>query len=195
MYRDILVATDGSTGGERAVDHALGLAKGLDATLHGLAVLKEGVTTRDQIRADPEGEAEAALNTLKEAGDERGIAITREIRTGDPCETIVAYAEEREVDLIVIGTTSGTRLDRFLHGSTTGCVSKKATVPVMTVGAEADPLFDQSEDAEFQFHCPKCDSSLQIEAETRDALLEKGCIICGADVTEDAFIETGVSSE
>lgn len=193
MYRDILVATDGSEGGKRAVDHALGLAKALDATLHGLAVVKEGATTRDQIRADPEGEAQAALDSLKAAGDERGVAITTERRSGDPCETIVEYADERDAGLIVMGTTTGTRLDRLLHGSTTQCVSKHATAPVMSIGEEADPLFDEPEDAQFQFHCPKCDSSLKIDRETKEALVEKGCIICGASVTEEAFTETGVS--
>lgn len=187
MYRDILIATDGSEGGQRAADHALGLARALDATVHGLAVLKKGATTRDQIRADPEGEAEEALAYIKRKGDREGVAVTTEIRTGDPCETVVAYAAQREADLIVMGTTTGSRIDQMLHGSITQCVSRKAPIPVLSIGEQAEPAFEAPEDAEFRFHCHDCGSSLLIDEETRDALIDRGCIVCGSDVDESAF--------
>lgn len=192
MYRDILIATDGSELGQRAADHALGLARALDATVHGLAVLTEGVTTRDQLRADPRREAEEALQHIKETGDEKGVAVTTEIRTGDPCDLIVAYADERDADLIIMGTTTGGRLDRFLHGSITQCVSKKSAVPVLSVGEETKPVFDSPEDAAFQFYCNRCDSTLKVSRETKEALEEKGCILCGADVAPDAFTQLEV---
>lgn len=193
MYRDILVATDGSEGGQRAADHGLGLARALDSTLHVLAVLSEGVTTRDQIRADPEREANEALDDVKETGDEKGVAVTTEIRTGDPCQTIVDYADEREVDLVIMGTTTGGRVDRLLYGSITQCVSKKASVPVMSIGEETRPVFETPEEASFQFYCSRCDSTLKVSPETKEALTEKGCILCGADVASDAFTELEVS--
>lgn len=187
MYRDILVATDGSEGGQRAADHGLGLARALDSTLHVLAVLDEGVTTRDQLRADLEGEAEDAINYVKDVGDEKGVAVTTEIRKGDPCDTIIDYANERDAELIIMGTTTGGRIDRLLHGSVTQCVSKRATVPVMSIGEETEPVFDAPEDAAFRFHCARCDSTLTITAETKEALAEKGCIICGAEPEDGSF--------
>lgn len=193
MYRDILISTDGSELGQRAADHGLGLARSLNATVHGLAVLSEGVTTRDRIRADPEREAKTTLEEMKETGDEEGVAVTTEIRTGDPCETIVEYAQERDVDLIIMGTTTGGRFDRLFHGSTTQCVSKKATVPVLSVGETTQPVFDGPADATYQFYCSQCDSSLKITTETKEALEEKGCILCGAAAAPDAFTELEVS--
>ena len=187
MYRDILVATDGKAGGRRASDHALGLARALGADLHALVVLEAGVTTRDQLRADVKGEAESALAAIKQTGNDEGVAVTTELRKGDPCDTIVGYAEERDVDLIVVGTTTGGRLDRILYGSVTQCVARTASVPVLAVGEKAGPVFETPEDAAFRFRCTPCDSILSVSPETRDALLAQGCIICGADVTEDAF--------
>lgn len=193
MYRDILIATDGGELGQSAADHALGLGRALDADVHALVVLGEGVTKRDRIRADPEREAEESLASIKQTGDEQGVAVSTEMRSGDPCETIVEVAEEREVDLIVIGATTGTKLDRVLHGSTNQCVSVRSSVPVLSIGAETRPVF-QGEEKDFRFHCSSCDSTLTVSTETKDALVEKGCLLCGGSVREDAFTSIGGES-
>lgn len=39
----------------------------------------------------------------------------------------------------------------------------------------------------YTFVCPKCDESLEVNASMKDALLERGCVICGTPVTETAF--------
>jgi nucleotide-binding universal stress UspA family protein len=187
MYRDILVATDGGERGQRAADHALGLGNALGADIHALAVRPRGITHRDQIRADPEAELDEALASIKQTGDEEGVAVTTERRHGNPCETIVGYAEERDVDLIVMGATASSRFDRVVHGSTTVCVTERATVPVLAIGSNARPIFEQREGAEYEFHCRSCESRLTVSAETRDALKKRGCVLCGAAVDSDAF--------
>lgn len=187
MYRNILVATDGSERGQRAADHALGLGQALDADLHALAVHKQGVTHRDQIRADPEGELTEAIESIKRTGDEKGVAVTTELRQGNPCDTIVEYARELDVDLIVMGATAGTRFDRVIHGSTTACVTAKATVPVLAIGAEARLVFERPEDAEYEFYCRSCESQLTVSTDTKEALEERGCVLCGANVDGDGF--------
>lgn len=45
---------------------------------------------------------------------------------------------------------------------------------------------------EYTFVCPACDESLEVNDPMREALLERGCVICGASVTAEAF--TRVSS-
>ena len=42
-------------------------------------------------------------------------------------------------------------------------------------------------EGECTFVCPECDESLEVNAAMMDLLLEKGCVVCGADLTEDAF--------
>ena len=191
MYRDILVATDGSSQAQRATDHALGLGRALGADVHALVVLTIGLTKRDQIRADPKREAAERLDAIKETGDEKGVAVTTETRTGDPCETIVEVAAERDADLVVMGATAGSKVDRMIHGSTTQCVANNSPVPVLSVGSETRPVFEQPEDAQFRFYCASCDSTLTVSAETKEALTERGCILCGASVADDAFTAIG----
>lgn len=194
MYRDILVATDGSSESQRATDHALGLGRALDADVHALSVLTTGVTKRDQLRADTEREAEERLDEIKATGDKKGVAVTTEIRTGDSCETIVEVAGESDVDLVVMGATVGGRVDRLLHGSTTQCVSNKSPVPVLSVGSESRPIFEQQEEAQYRFYCTSCDSTLTISEETKAALEQRGCILCGEPVADDAFTTMGGES-
>lgn len=187
MYREILIATDGSELGQRAADHALGLGKALDADIHAVVVLSKGVTTRDHLRANPEAEAEETLEEIKQTGDEKGVAVTTAVKSGDPCETIVDVAEQKDVDLIVMGSTPKGTIDSLLHGSTNQCVSEKSSMPVLSVGAETRPLFEEPEDADYRFHCHRCDSELTVSTGTKEALEEEGCILCGADVDSDAF--------
>lgn len=40
---------------------------------------------------------------------------------------------------------------------------------------------------EYVFFCPECNESLKLDGAMRDALLRRGCVICGAAVTPDAF--------
>lgn len=41
--------------------------------------------------------------------------------------------------------------------------------------------------ASYTFVCPECRERLAVNASMRDALLEKGCVICGSDVTPASF--------
>lgn len=50
------------------------------------------------------------------------------------------------------------------------------------------------DEAEFVFICPTCDETLEVNASMRDALLEKGCVICGAAVTSEAFSEASTET-
>lgn len=187
MYRDILLATDGSDGATRATEHCLDLARDLNATVHALAVIPSGGSKRDRIRSDPEREANAVLETVNSEADRIGVAITTELRSGDPCETIVEYARERSADLVVMGSTPPTRLGRLLRQDTTQCVLEQSSIPVLSVDADVEPETNVPEDADHRFACPGCDSSIHVTTETREAILEQGCVICGSDVTADAF--------
>jgi hypothetical protein len=42
-----------------------------------------------------------------------------------------------------------------------------------------------TEDATFR--CPVCEETLKVNASMREALVERGCVVCGADLTPDAF--------
>lgn len=40
---------------------------------------------------------------------------------------------------------------------------------------------------DFIFVCPACGESMEVNASMRDALVENGCVVCGAPVSAAAF--------
>jgi nucleotide-binding universal stress UspA family protein len=61
--------------------------------------------------------------------------IQYDILRGIPYEEITKYAEENDIDLIVIATHGRKGLDRLFFGSTAEKVVKHARCPVLTVRA------------------------------------------------------------
>jgi len=45
------------------------------------------------------------------------------------------------------------------------------------------------EDREYAFCCPACGESLVVNDLMKDALIDRGCVICGATVTTAAFTQ------
>ena len=139
LYDRILVPTDGSPEGRRAVAHAIELAEAHDATVSGLYVINtasynglpmesswEGVTTL--LNTD----GQAALDTVEELAAGRAPVET-EITEGSPAKEIIQAAERQGCDLIVMGTHGRGGLDRLLLGSVAEKVVRGARIPVTTV--------------------------------------------------------------
>lgn len=136
MYQDLLLATDGSEGAKRATDHAIELAYRLEATLHILSVSEEGphsTEKRDEMRSDPQSEAEEAVAEAEHEAADAGIEVTTAVRKGVPQEEIVAFADEHGIDMIVVGTVGRSGLDKLVVGSVAEEVVQSASVPVVTV--------------------------------------------------------------
>lgn len=172
-------------GMDEVIAHTSSLATQFGADVHAIAVVSDAVMTRDRIRADPTEEMDQALSEIDQRLTEAGVAFTMERREGDPCETIVEYADERGVDLIVMGETAGSRLNSLFYGNTTQCVEQQSSVPVLVVVTGGDTIPPRSEEPTVTFHCRSCESTLHITEETADALLDNGCVLCGSDVTDD----------
>lgn len=140
MYDDVLFPTDGSGDANRALEHALELAEGFDATLHVVFVTTAadaGASEDDENRVleRQKGRGEAALVAIDDAATEYGLDVTTTIRAGDPREELLAYADESEADVIVMGThgQDGEDRDRQLLGRVTDYVVRTSETPVMTV--------------------------------------------------------------
>lgn len=140
MYDDILLPTDGSSGTAEALEHALAVAKDRDATVHGLYVLDTRLTraaaddARDDLVENLETEGTAALDDVRDELDAAGVEAVTQTVEGVPHREILAYAEDQNVDLIVMGTHGRTGPDRIAHlGSTTDRVVKNGDHPVLVV--------------------------------------------------------------
>jgi hypothetical protein len=44
---------------------------------------------------------------------------------------------------------------------------------------------------EYTFDCPECAESLAVNESMRTALQDRGCVVCGATLDDDAFTPTG----
>lgn len=149
MYETILFPTDGSDESLRALDHALGFAEKYDAVLHTLYVVDTSYpyTGFDGSGLDLEPiyealrrEGERTIQRIEERADRAGTAFVGATReAGVVHRAILEYADENDVDLIVMGTHGRRGLDRWLLGSVTERVVRTAEVPVLTVRGTEEP--------------------------------------------------------
>lgn len=136
MYDAILVPTDGSDGANRAIEHALTLANRHDATVHSLFVVdhrqygEPALSSVELVVEEVEDYGQALLNELAERGDNEGIEVVTRCCHGVPQEEIVAYADEIDADLIIVGYQGQSHRNRI--GSVAERVVRHAGRPVLT---------------------------------------------------------------
>lgn len=137
MYNEILMPTDGSQGSIAAAEHAIELATTYDAALHALYVVQTTVAPEADMSGVYEAFEEAgsdAVDNVVERAEAAGVGtVQAQLAHGSPHEQIIAYANDHDIDIIVMGTHGRTGLDRYLLGSVTEKVVRLADVPVMTV--------------------------------------------------------------
>lgn len=146
MYTRILVATDGSPLSEKAVAHALNLAKLCGAALIAVKVVPryprsymEGGNMVDasdikRIEAQWAEEAQSVLNTIKASGKAVGVSVKTSVAKSDLiAETIIASADKQQADLIVMASHGRKGIKRLLLGSETQHVLTHSKVPVLVL--------------------------------------------------------------
>ena len=137
MFDRILFPTDGGDGADAAFDHVLDLAADHGATVH---LLNVADTTHDSVTRIGgeivdvlEREGEEIVEAAADRAAERGVETVTEVLQGGVPDTITAYAEEYEMDLVAMPTRGRTGFDRLLLGSTTERVVRESTVPVLSL--------------------------------------------------------------
>jgi nucleotide-binding universal stress UspA family protein len=140
-YRNVLVPTDGSDCADAALDAGIEVATATDADLHVLSVVDVtslGVDVRAEFQVDVlEESANEIVTEAAETASAGGVeAVSGVVEFGSSIgRAIVEYAEEHDVDLVVVGTHGRTGLDRYLLGSVAEKLIRTAPVPVLTVRA------------------------------------------------------------
>ena len=144
MFTRILVPTDFSEPSEAALDYARVLAGKFGASLHLLhvfdaplaagAVSPEGfIAESPEVHARLFEDARTRLQRRITATDRNQYGAKTEIVTGSSPESIVNYARERGIDLIVMGTHGRTGIAHVLLGSVAERLVRTAPCPVLTV--------------------------------------------------------------
>jgi len=140
FYRNIVIATDGSENSDKAISYGIEIAKMSGATVHALYVVDTSSFSSIPMDAGWEAmyeilknEGNKAISYVKETGEATGVEVKEILGEGHPSNEIIDFAENNNVDLIVMGTHGKSGIDRFLLGSVAEKVVRNSKIPVMVV--------------------------------------------------------------
>jgi nucleotide-binding universal stress UspA family protein len=143
MYDRLLLPTDMSAGVDRAIEHAIDAAQRYDAELHVLYVVDadayssypgdEYVHEFEGLESALEQAGEDAVAEIVAAADEAGVETEAVVRHGVPHKEILAYMDEADIGLTVIGSKNRSGEYRRLLGSVADRVANMAERPVTIV--------------------------------------------------------------
>ena len=139
MYRHILIPTDGSKLAEHGVTHGLALAKSLGAKVSVIFVVEpfsemkgrflETIARYVELRKE---QARSVLDRAANAAKEAGVSCeTVQVENEQPHQAIIAAAEDKGCDLIVMSSHGRSGLSMLLIGSVTNKVLTLAKTPVL----------------------------------------------------------------
>ena len=126
----VLAAVDFSEPARAAFAHALALSRMHDAEL----LVVHAVPTDRVFKWDGR-ERVALIGSLRHAAQAAGVRFKVSVQQGDPAGVILLHANSRQADLIVLGSSTRSGLDRFRFGSVAETVAREAAQPVLVVPA------------------------------------------------------------
>jgi nucleotide-binding universal stress UspA family protein len=138
----VLVPVDFSEPSATALGYATALARHFGASVHVLHAVEEplaqgwngyGLPEVHALRAQALADARRQLEEAVPEGERDRQATELVIRRGEPWQEIVAFARERQMDLIVMGTHGRGGMAHLLMGSVAEKVVRSAPCPVLTV--------------------------------------------------------------
>jgi len=145
MFKKILVPLDGSELAAKILPQVVDVAKCHGAEVVLLNVYTDwGVPTSEEVKTVIEIEinkCQTALAATAKDLQAQGLKVTMDCITGDPAQKIIAYAEEKNMDLIAMAT-HGMGEVAWVLGSVAEKVVSHAPVPVLLIRVlKSKPLF------------------------------------------------------
>jgi nucleotide-binding universal stress UspA family protein len=144
MYKNILIASDGSELADKAIEHGIALAKAIGAKVTGVTVtipFDAYMTSEVAVAIDTtvfeERTAAAAkknLDAIAQKAQHAGVECTTLRTKVDPIyEGIIDAAEKQRCDLIVMASHGRRGLTGLILGSETTKVLTHSKIPVLVV--------------------------------------------------------------
>lgn len=138
MYKKILLPTDGSTFASEEVERATKLLSD-DGEVIILSVASKLTATTFQSKKDIEKvnrtmyeEAEGYVNSMAELFDDN-VPVTKKVIVGFAAEVICEFAEEEDIDLIIISASGKSGFRKLIIGSVAEKVLKTTQKDVLLV--------------------------------------------------------------
>jgi nucleotide-binding universal stress UspA family protein len=139
--RRLLIAVEDGTSDEQVVESGIDLAVDEGAEVifvHVVSIAGESFVPTDDVARVPEGAASDVLIEACERAEARGLKATSELLIGYPARQIALLADERDADLIVIGSRRLSALKRAVLGSTSHALLSESNRRVLVVPLTAD---------------------------------------------------------
>jgi nucleotide-binding universal stress UspA family protein len=138
MYRKILIANDGSAGGQKALTAGIALAPKISAELHMVIVeeLSRFPATIDEI-AEEKDEANhrfaPVIDAAKAQAEAAGLTIETHLLPGHVVDAVIGLAKQLNIDLLVVGFMGHSQLYERIIGGTTDRLVRLAPCSVLVV--------------------------------------------------------------
>lgn len=139
MFRNILVAIDGSDGANKALRASIDLAKHYDSELHSISVEEHLPHYAATVGEVVEAKQEAAdyfrrvIADAELAAAAHGVRLTSHVLPGHEVGTIVQFAKERGFDVLVIGFMGHSRIFDRIWGGTSQNLTRLSPCSVLVV--------------------------------------------------------------
>lgn len=142
MAYTVLIPYDGSEQADHALDHAVTYFADSDIVLLSVINPAESVYLSEEegLGAFPENWYETAqeqtqlrLDAAAAHAEEAGVTVQTTIEVGRPSRAITEFADEHDVDHIVMGSHGRSGVSRILLGSVAEAVIRRSPVPVTVV--------------------------------------------------------------
>lgn len=136
MFKHIIVAIDGSEHSDRALNYARMLAECFGSVLRLVHAFPQtsdllGYDEYEKLVSRRELAGQAVLDEARQKLGPINLDVHDELLEGPPAEAILAVAETRQADLIVMGTRGLSTIPGLLLGSVSHKVIRHAHCPVM----------------------------------------------------------------
>lgn len=127
----ILIGMDGSSDSDQALTTVLGLfGRACETIVLAQVVCYEATEESSQTELDA---ASARLAACAAGLENRSLRVAYEVLAGPPGKTLRSFAEQQDIDLIVIGRR-GRGLTNRLMGSVSADLVQHSMIPVLVVG-------------------------------------------------------------
>ncbi|WP_331249045.1 universal stress protein [Evansella clarkii] len=138
MFKNILLAADGSPHSFRAAEKAIGLGKLTDGAVIEILYVLDGSKSKSDVLKYGDSDTASLkrkemLSRYENLISESGLSCKTTILHGTPAETIIKHANEGKYDCLVIGSRGRSTVQTMILGSVSHKVMKHVKSPVVMV--------------------------------------------------------------